>query len=218
MIANVITDFTDQLGDLSANWWFLIIIFAMALLDSVVPIVPGETTVILGGVAAGVGDQNLVLVIVAGATGAFFGDNIAYMIGARFKGAVNRWADKRPKRRARLDSAGLQIRKRGGMLLITARFIPGGRSFLTVSSGVTEQPRRWFASWVAVAVVLWASYAAILGFVFGKQFEDNHTIAFALAFVTALSITGAVELIRWLRDKRRATAAGRGLGSGGSTS
>ena len=46
-------------------------------------------------------------------------------------------------------------------------------AYLPVSSGVTEQQRRWFASWGAGAVVLWASYAAILGFVFGKQFEDR---------------------------------------------
>ena len=40
--ANVITDLTDRLDDLSANWWFLLIIFAIALLDSVIPIVPSE--------------------------------------------------------------------------------------------------------------------------------------------------------------------------------
>ncbi len=207
MLANVITDFTDQLADFSSNWWFLLIIFTVAMLDSVLPIVPGETTVIVGGVAAGVGDQNLALVIFAGAFGAFVGDNLAYTIGDKFKGLVNRWADRRPERRARLDGAGRQIRKRGGLLLITARFIPGGRTILTVSSGVTQQPRRWFVFWITVAVVIWASYAAILGFVFGKQFEDNHTLAFILAFVTALSITGVVELVRWQRERRKTSAA-----------
>ena len=78
---------------------------------------------------------------------------------------------------------------------------------LTVSSGVTQQPRRWFMFWIAIAVTIWASYAAILGFVFGKQFEDNHTLAFILAFVTALSITGIVELVRWQRDRRKTAAA-----------
>ncbi len=206
MLANVITDFTENLTDFSANWWFLLIIFAVALLDSVVPVVPGETTVIVGGVAAGVGDQNLALVIFAGALGAFVGDNVAYTIGARFKGLVNRWADRKPARRDRLDAAGRQIRKRGGLLLITARFIPGGRTLLTVSSGVTQQPRRWFVLWIGVAVIIWASYAAILGYVFGKQFEDNHTLAFILAFVSALSITGVVELVRWLRERRNPAA------------
>ena len=77
------TELTDWLAEFSANWWFLLIIFAVAFLDSVIPIVPSETMVIIGGVAAGQGEQSLLLVIVAGATGAFLGDNTAYLIGAR---------------------------------------------------------------------------------------------------------------------------------------
>ena len=200
---NVITDLTDRLDDLSANWWFLLIIFAVALLDSVIPIVPGETTVIAGGVAAGAGNQTLALVILAGAFGAFLGDNLAYTIGNRFEPRVNAWAARKPNRADRLDQAGHQIRKRGGPLLITARFIPGGRTVLTVSSGLTQQPRRWFATWVAVAALIWATYAAGLGYLFGQAFEDDHAIAFWLAFGTALGMTALIEIIRWIRDRGR---------------
>ena len=72
MLANILTDFTDWLDEISAHWWFLLVILAVALLDSVIPIVPSETTVILGGVAAGQGNQNLLLVIAAGAVGHIF--------------------------------------------------------------------------------------------------------------------------------------------------
>ena len=68
MIANIITDLTDWLDDIAGNWWFLLVIFAIAFLDSVIPIVPSETAVIIGGVAAGQGDQSLLLVILAGAS------------------------------------------------------------------------------------------------------------------------------------------------------
>lgn len=203
MLANIITDLTDRLDELSSNWWFLLIIFGIALLDSVIPVVPSETTVIIGGVAAGQGNQNIALVILAGASGAFCGDNIAYFIGDRFRGRVEAWADRKPSRRARLDGAARQIRKRGGMLLITARFIPGGRTILTLSSGVTNQPHRWFAGWIAIATVVWASYAGLLGYLFGQTFENDHTIAFWLAFATALAISGLIELVRWLRERRR---------------
>jgi membrane-associated protein len=202
LIANVITDFTAWLEEFSANWWFLLIIFSVALLDSVFPVVPGETTVIAGGVAAGAGNQTLAFVILAGAIGAFLGDNLAYSIGNRFEPRVRVWAARKPNRAARLDAAGLQIRKRGGLLLITARFIPGGRTILTVSSGITRQPRLWFAGWVAIAATIWASYAAGLGYLFGQAFEDDHARAFWLAFGTALSITGLVEVIRFLKERR----------------
>ena len=205
IVANIVTDVTEWLDEFSSNWWFLLIIFSMALLDSVVPIVPGETTVIAGGVAAGAGNQTLALVIFAGALGAFLGDNLAYTIGDRFEPRVRAWAARKPVRERRLDEAGRQIRKRGGLLLITARFIPGGRTVLTVSSGITQQPRLWFVMWVAIAGTIWATYAATLGYLFGQAFEDNHTLAFWLAFGTALAITALIEVVRWLRERNRKT-------------
>ena len=44
LLANAIGDFisnlTEWLEDVSGQWWFLLVIFAIALLDSVIPIVP----------------------------------------------------------------------------------------------------------------------------------------------------------------------------------
>ncbi len=205
MVANIVTDFTGWIDDVSSNWWFIFVVFAIAVLDSVFPVVPSETAVITGGVAAGAGNQTLALVILAGASGAFIGDNLAYTIGHTFEPRVRRWAAHKQQRVDQLDGAAAQIKKRGGPLLITARFIPGGRTLLTVSSGLTAQPRRWFAFWIAIASVIWACYAALLGYAFGQAFEDDHTVAFLLAFGLALSITALIELIRWARSRRRST-------------
>jgi membrane protein DedA with SNARE-associated domain len=206
VLANVITDASDWLADFSGNWYFLLIIFAVAFLDSIVPIVPSETMVIIGGVAAGRGDQALLLVIAAGAVGAFLGDNAAYLLGNKLSGRIERYASTRPKTRQRLDWADRQIQTRGGLLLVTARFIPGGRTALTVTSGITNQPRRWFMGWVAVATIIWASYAALLGFAGGQTFEDNHTLAFLVAFGLALTATVVIEVTRHYLGKRKTAA------------
>jgi membrane-associated protein len=202
LVAGIITEVSDWLEEISGHWWFLLVILVIAYFDSVVPIVPSETTVIIGGVAAGLGNQELPLVIAAGAVGAFLGDNTAYLLGRRMSAAIERWASRKPKRGARLAWANTQIRQRGGLLLITARFIPGGRTALTVSSGITRQPRAWFMAWIAVAAVIWATYAALLGFVGGKAFEDDHTKAFLLAFAAAFSLTVTIEVLRHTRAKR----------------
>jgi len=201
VLANIVTDASDWLADFSSNWYFLLIIFAVAYLDSVVPLVPSETMVIIGGVAAGRGDQMLIAVIAAGAIGAFLGDTTAYLIGSRMSGYIQRRAADRPKSQQRLDWARDQIQLRGGPLLITARFIPGGRTALTITSGITKQPRGWFMGWVAIAVVIWASYAALLGYVGGQAFQENHTLAFLLAFGTALGMTLAIEGVRHMRNR-----------------
>ncbi len=194
-----INDLTTWINDISANWWFLIVIFVIAYLDSVIPVVPSETTVIIGGVAAGQGNQQLLLVIAAGAIGAFLGDNTAYTIGDRFSGWVNRRAESNAKTKGRLEWATTQIQKRGGPLLVTARFIPGGRTALTVTSGLTRQPRLWFVRWIAAATLIWASYAAILGWWSGDRFKDDHTTAFLVAFGLALGITLLIEVVRHFR-------------------
>jgi membrane protein DedA with SNARE-associated domain len=199
-----ITDLTEKLGDWASNWWFLGVIFVVAFLDSVVPVVPSETTVIIGGVACSTGEAkySLIMVIVCGAVGAFLGDNTAYGIGHRFSPWFERRAQQREKTRARLDWARTQIEARGGFLLITARFIPGGRTALTLSSGITRQPRMWFIRWIAVAATVWATYAAGLAYVVGKPFKDNHTAAFWVAFGTALSINVIVEVVRHVRKRK----------------
>ncbi len=199
----IINEAFGWLKDFSSSPWFYLIIFAIAVLDSVLPIVPSETLVIIGGVSAGLGNLWIPLVIVVAATGAFIGDNLSYFIGREASDWVTRRQTRTNKGAARMAKIVEQVHERGGLLLITARFIPGGRTALTLSCGVTKQPRRWFIGWAAVAAVIWGNYAALLGFIGGKSFEDNHTLAFIIAFVSAFSITLVIELVRWLLKRAR---------------
>jgi membrane-associated protein len=203
MIAGIITDLADWLDRISSHWWFLIVILVIAFFDSVIPIVPSETCVIIGGVAASLDHQNIYAVIAAGAIGAFLGDNTAYQIGFKASGWFDRRAERKPKFATKLLWAQQQIKARGGLLLITARFIPGGRTALTLSSGITRQRRLWFISWVALAVTIWATYAALLGRIGGQAFEDDHTKAFLLAFGLAIGTNVLIEVTRHFRKKRR---------------
>jgi membrane protein DedA with SNARE-associated domain len=200
--------FLDWIETFTSSPWFYVVLFAVAFLDSIIPIVPSETTVILGGIAAGQDELSIVLVIVIAAFGAFLGDSTAYALGNRYSEQISGVLFRGAKGQDRLARAGDQIRKRGGLLLITARFVPGGRTALTFSCGLTQQPYlNWFLRWDIVAVVIWASYAGLLGFFFGDRFEDDHTRAFWWAFGTALTVTVLIELVRWLRNRIRPATA-----------
>src|SRR4051794_30481942 len=109
LLASIVSDVTDWLDDVSGQWWFLLVIFGIAWLDSVIPLVPSETAVIIGGVAAGQGEQSLVLVILCGALGAFCGDNTAYLIGRTFSPWVRRRAERREKTARRFEWARGQL-------------------------------------------------------------------------------------------------------------
>ncbi len=206
MIAGIVTDLTDWLDRISSHWWFLLIILVIAFLDSVIPIVPSETCVIIGGVAASLGNQNIYAVIGFAAVGAFLGDNTAYQIGLRASSAFRRRASRKPAFAKKMTWAEDQIAERGGLLLITARFIPGGRTALTLSCGITRQRRGWFIRWIAIAALIWATYAALLGRIGGEAFENDHTKAFLLAFGLAIATNVLIEIVRHTRKKRRVSA------------
>lgn len=191
----------DWLKDYSASPWFYIIIAVVAFFDSFFPVVPSETMVIIGGVSAGLGQLEWPLVALLAAGGAFLGDNFAYYIGVLFSERVQRRYNKTNKGRQRLKWAQQQIENRGGNLLITARFIPGGRTLVTMSCGITGQSRRWFLKWSAVASIIWALYATLLGFIGGKSFQDNHTKAFITAFSIAIVVAVFVEVVRHFRKQ-----------------
>ena len=182
----------------SGSPWTYAFLFAVAALDVVFPLVPSETSVILAGVLAATGDLMLAGVIACAAAGAILGDNTAYGIG---RTAGHRIVERffKGERRKRIDWAERQIQERGGYLIVVGRFIPGGRTAVTLSCGLLEMRWRRFIAFDILAGVLWASYGALLGYWGGRTFEKNPLYGFLVAFAVALAITGAVEVYRRLR-------------------
>lgn len=190
----------------SGSPWTYAFLFAVAAIDVVFPLVPSETSVILAGVLAASGDLVIGLVILCAGAGAIFGDNSAFVIGrtAGHRIVARYFAG---DRRKRIDWAEEQIQRRGGYLILVGRFIPGGRTAVTVACGLLEMRWHRFIRYDVPAGFMWSSYAALLGFFGGKAFEQSPFKGFLVAFGVALAITGGVELFRWLR-KRGAFARG----------
>lgn len=191
--------FTQMVAD--ASGWAYAIVFVFALLDALVPIVPSETAVITAGVVAASGDLSLGLIIPAAAAGAFIGDNIAYLIGHRFGGRATERFFSGEKAKQRMDWAEEQLDERGGELIVVARFIPGGRTAVSLSAGTLGYPWRRFVVFDLVATLLWASYSALIGYYGGKTFESFWGLV--LALTTAFAIAGGIELVRWALRRRR---------------
>jgi membrane-associated protein len=194
-------------NQLSGAWWSYLLIFGVAYLDVLIPLVPSETTVITAGVLSSAGDMHLSLVILAGGAGAVAGDNTAYLLGHYFEEPLRRGRLFRgEKAQARIVWAERQINERGGQLIVIARFVPGGRTVVSFASGWLAMTWRRFIVFDVVAGFVWASYAALLGYFGGKAFEHAPWKGLLLAFGIALAVTATVELARWLRGKRRARA------------
>jgi len=87
-------------------------------------------------------------------------------------------------------------------LIIVCRFIPGGRTAVTLTCGIVGYNRRRFVIATAIAGTIWASYSFFLGRLGGKAFEDRPWAGLLLAFGIAIAVSGLVELIRRIRSRR----------------
>lgn len=179
-----------------------LILFAFCLGDAVFPALPSESAVILAGVLCVVGELDLATVLAVSAAGAFLGDNTSYAIG-RFVGhPVRRRFFDGERGRKTVDWAETQLARRGGTLVLVARFVPGGRTATTFTCGLTHFSWWRFLFFSAIAAIGWAAYGALLGYFGGQMFSDHPLLALAVALGIAFSVTLAAEAIR--RFRRRA--------------
>lgn len=176
-----------------ASSWTLPLIFAIAALDAFFPVVPSEATVITAGVFAATGELSLPLVVLAGALGAVVGDNVSYWAGRKLGRPVTKRLFRGRKARERLEWAEGKLDERGGYLVVVSRFVPGGRTAVTFSAGLVKFSWLRFLGFDVLAGILWASYAAALGYFGGRTFEDEPWKGLLVAFALAGTLTLAVE-------------------------
>ena len=195
----------EPLTDLVATSpWAYLILFGLAAVDALFPLVPSESAAIAAGVLASGGELNVAFVLAAAAAGAAAGDTASYAVGrtagpfasrALFRGAKGfsrrRWAER-------------TLDERGSYLIVAARFVPGGRTAVTLMAGITEMAWARFVRAASVAAVLWASFAVGVGYLGGQVFEDEPWRALLLAFALAATITLGIE------GGRRFGSRGRG--------
>jgi len=179
-------------------WTYPAIVAAVAF-DSLLPIAPGETVMITAGVLAADGDLFLPLVIAAGTVGSLLGDNLSYGLGASLGRRAERRFFSSPKARERVEWARRQLRRRGAVIIVVARFIPGGRTATTFSAGALAMPWRRFLAIDAVAATLWATYIALLGYFGGAAFERSLWKPLLAASLVAAAVTLGAELLRRTR-------------------
>lgn len=193
--------FTDFVAN--ASGWAYAIVFLLALLDAILPVVPSETAVITGGVVAATGRLSLPLVIASATVGAMAGDNAAYLIGRRFGNAATSRFFRSEKAQRKIAWARRQLQERGGQLILIARFIPGGRTAVTLAAGMLRYRWRRFLAFDAMAALVWALYAALLGYFGGRTFEHAAWKGLLLALGVGFAVGGIVEVVRWVLRQHR---------------
>jgi membrane protein DedA with SNARE-associated domain len=192
--------------DLAIQTFGYWMVFAAIGIESMGIPFPGETTLLAGAVYAGAtGNLNIVVVIIAAATGAIVGDNLGYLIGRhggyRLLGRVARYIH---LDQSHLDAAQQYFAQHGDKTVFLGRFIAVLRAWAAFLAGVNQMPRRPFMFWNALGGITWAIIYGTLGFVLGNNLPLLGRVVHAIGIVgTIIAIVFVLALIVIWRRRRR---------------
>jgi membrane protein DedA with SNARE-associated domain len=183
------------------NWldWGYLGIFLLMVLENVIPPVPSEVIMSLGGIAAGQGKMDFTLLVLVGTLGCIFGNLFWYEIGLRFgyqrlKPAVDRWG-----RWLTMDWEDVEklrgfFDRWGGITVLVFRFMPIGRTVISIPAGLLQMPRWRFIIYTTIGSAIWNTMLVGVGYWLGANFETiDHWIA---PIVTAI-IVAVIGLYVW---------------------
>jgi membrane protein DedA with SNARE-associated domain len=157
-------------------------------------------------------DPGLHAMIGFGLGGILAGDSIIFWAGRRFGARV---AEIGPLRRIvtpqKMEEVERLIRRRGNVVVMIARFLPGLRAPTYFTVGHARLPFWEFLLFDGVAALVSAPLWVCLGFYFGANIEDAAHVAkrFSHVILLAVGVVVAAIAIRWWQ-RRRAVAAGDG--------
>lgn len=194
----------------AAQWWIIPLVSLFCLIDGFFLFLPSETAIVaLASIAAVSGDPQVWLLILGASVGAILGDNIAYFLGRKMGTERFKWM-RRPRAAMAFMWAGKELKKRGAILIFTARYIPVGRIAVNFTAGATFFPWRRFVLLDAFAVVTWAGYSAAMGTFAGRWVHDNPLlgvgIAVGLALVVGFCADHLAKMAHRYFDKRGKTS------------
>lgn len=208
-MGDLLEQINDYAIDLGGSPWVYVAVLAFAAIDAFFPPLPSESVVVaLAAIGASTGDPDLVLLGLAAGAGAFLGDNFTYRVGRAI--GVERFAlEKRPRLASAVERAERELDRRAAILILTARYIPVGRTAVNLTAGATGFPFRRFLPLSVLGATSWAVYSVLIGVVAGTWVKENPLLGAGVAVVIAAAVGFVIDQVLQ-RKHRRDDAAGTG--------
>ena len=172
---------------------YFVISFAM-FLENLIPPIPSEIIMPLGGFFVYTGDLNFYILIVSGLIGTVVGALPWYFLGKLLnEKKLSNFIDRKGKfvgiSLKDLDKSRLWFEKYGVLLVFWGRLIPGIRTLISVPAGIELMPINKFLIWTSLGSLIWVIFLTSAGYLFGENYEiiglyiDNFKIILKPIFV-----------------------------------
>jgi membrane protein DedA with SNARE-associated domain len=220
LVASVLSGITDAITSTIGDYG-LYAVFALMLIDAVLPAASEVVMVYAGALASGAfADQQVelfgstieeglpayVAMALAGTIGytigAVGGWAIGILGGQRFLASHGRWLHLDEKR---LDRAERWFDRWGDWGVFLGRVTPVVRSFVSIPAGVFEARIGRYTILTLVGSALWCFAFAGAGYAAGESWEDFHHAFRYVEYLVVAAIIALVALLVWrhLRKRRR---------------
>jgi membrane-associated protein len=179
-------------------------------------VLPGEISVVLGGVLASRGHLSLPLLILIVIVAAITGPIVGYEIGRRMG---DRLFAARGLRRVQpgVEKARQILRERGGAAVLAGRFVAIVRALMPAAAGAAGVRYRTFAIYNVLGAAIWGAGYSLLGYLAGSAYAVvARRVGTGLAVIIAVIVVAAITI--WLVRRHRAgrRGAGKDDGDGGN--
>ena len=190
----------DSLGELGVG--------LLVALENLVPPVPSELVLTMGGYLAGEGRMNVVFVVIAATIGSVAGALILYWLG-RVVGEdrLRRWLDRIPLVDADdLDKADRWFERHAWSAVLFGRMVPVVRSLVSIPAGANHMPVGRFLAFTAIGSGVWNSLFVGAGFALGTQWDQVDRYARWLDYAILAFFVVAITwwVVKKVRKRRSA--------------
>ena len=208
LFLNLITSLPDLITktvETNPNIAYFVISLAM-FLENLIPPIPSEIIMPLGGFFVYKGDLNFYILIISGLIGTVIGALPWYFLGKLLnEKKLSNFIDRKGKfvgiSLKDLDKSRIWFDKYGVMLVFWGRLIPGIRTLISVPAGIELMPINKFLIWTSLGSLIWVIFLTSAGYLFGENYEiigsyiDNFKVILKPIFVVLILYL----LIRFLK-------------------
>ena len=178
LFLNLITSIPDLITKtVETNPYIAYFVISLAMfLEILIPPIPSEIIMPLGGFFVYKGDLNFYILIISGLIGTVVGALPWYFLGKLLnERKLSNIIDRKGKfvgiSLKDLDKSRLWFEKYGVLLVFWGRLIPGIRTLISVPAGIELMPINKFLIWTSLGSLIWVIFLTSAGYLFGENYE-----------------------------------------------
>jgi membrane protein DedA with SNARE-associated domain len=182
-------------------------------LENVLPPIPSELIMGLGGIAVAHGKMHFWPLLIAGTIGSTAGNYFWYALGRfvgyrRLEPIVQRWSRWLTLEWHDIEKIQAFFKRHGGWVVFVFRFMPTFRTIVSLPAGMLHMSTLRFLAWTFAGAAIWNSVLIGAGYFLGTRFRELETWVgpAAVAIVVAIVLGYVWRVITWKARHARGCA------------